>query len=121
MTRESTSRPCSSVPKRCATPGGVRYAAKSSPFGAYGETTGAKIAARKTASTMTAPASPARLRRRRRTKIARRPAGARAGRDAALLPEAIRSVLIALLLIVNARIEPRIRNVDRQVEQDVGQ
>src|SRR5207245_1034876 len=82
-------------PNKCAGPGGLRYAAKSSPFGAYGETRGAQIAERKTANTMIPPTRAVRLRRRRRTKIARRPAGVRAGRDAALLPPTVTLMFIA--------------------------
>ena len=66
MTRASTSRPISSVPKRCAALGALRIALQLVCSGSYGATNGANSASRMKNTTTASPTIAPRRRTRRR-------------------------------------------------------
>src|SRR3954452_11143302 len=129
-TRENTSRPRSSVPMMCALDGPCRTALKFVAAGSYGAMSGAKIAMRtnNVATQMPATASGRRPRRRsarRRVRtrgatatsialIASAPAGSRRRRRS-------RNDALSCLTSgdADARVEDRIQEVHREVDDDV--
>src|SRR6478672_7300639 len=71
ITRDSTSRPISSVPNQCAALGALRIVAKLAATGSYGARTGAPSAITTNATTTTRPNADAGRRNRRRSTDAR--------------------------------------------------
>src|SRR5215470_10836586 len=110
ITRESTSRPTLSVPRKWARPGLARMLPRSCRSGSYGETTGARTATTSATSTTTAPRGARRVRAAWRSTSQRR---SRAG-------EAVvaRARAAAGSAISDPRIDPAIEEIHEQVAQD---
>src|SRR5262245_24871060 len=107
MTRVNTSRPKSSVPKRCCPSGGRRRSAGITASGLYEVRMGAKIASKITTSKMTEPIQMLAV-RRRRPRTRRR--GERARRSCTTDS-----------VIFDAWVNDDINQVNGYIDDDVGQ
>src|SRR6267143_5129337 len=111
-TRLQTSRPNSSVPRKCWALGACRRAAGSSRVGLCVESTPASDAARTKARRISAPATTLRLasvRRSQRGRVDGAPAAARGSRTST-----------ATSLIADPRIDDRVEEIDPKVDEHVG-
>src|SRR5262245_18404763 len=111
MTRESTSRPTLSVPRRWAGPGRARLWPRSCLSGSYGDRRGASSATATAVSITAAPNGASRALAARRSTRQR----SRAGRTGAA---AARGIASAGSAIPDPRVEPAVEHVDQEAAQD---
>src|SRR5439155_11431981 len=124
ITRASTSRPRSSVPRRWAPEAGLRMALQSVWLGSCGASHGAPAARATKARTTTAPATAGGRRVKWRQRRAASPVvpgrvAARAAPGAAIAPAPV-SDPTGHAPDADPRVQQRIRHVDQEVDQDVG-
>src|SRR5262245_33132815 len=106
------SRPNSSVPRMCVALGGLSRDAGDSRVGLYEVSTPARSAAAMKRSRMSAPATTARLPRRRRSQRGRV--------DAAAAGAAGTRTSTVASVIADARVDERVKEIHAQVDEDVG-
>src|ERR1700730_4259362 len=110
ITRESTSRPTLSVPRRWARPGLARMLPRSCLRGSWGDTMGASTATTRAASIITTPRGARRVR-----AACRRTAHRRSRTATAVTTRAITGPASA---ISDPRIDPAIEEIHEQIAQD---
>src|SRR5712664_2984053 len=109
ITRESTSRPTLSVPRRLARPGRASVLPRFCASGSYGASSGAASATSAASSTTAAPNGASRARAARRRTSHRRSRDGAAAAAGRVTGRSARS---------DPRIDPAIEDVDDQVAQD---
>src|SRR6266571_5846583 len=117
MMRLSTSRPMSSVPKGCARLGAERRISGWIPSGSYGARTGAKTAVSTITTSIAADAAPSGFRfsvsQRSRPRLMVVISGA-----SNLVTRVTGTVAISRSRVADARIQPRVCQIDDQVQRD---
>src|SRR5262249_11439107 len=122
MTRESVSRPRSSVPNGCAQLGALRIALQLVAFGSAGASQGAASATITKASTTSRPptAGGRRARRRQATRTRSPRIAPARGPAASTAVAGALSGLIAATLHPDARVEEGVGHIHEEVQQHVG-